>query len=113
MATSETSEKNHYSTTAQKIGDFILGILITIVGGFFVGILIAILANVFSSIAVPDSLAVLIFLLGLLVLIYMIIRFIQSNNRAGRSYVSLGIIASAILPLIIFGACLFTFSSGF
>ena len=90
-----------------------MGIMIAIGGGFLVSIIIGALLQFLSTINLPIGYASFALVFTIIALILLIARFVQSNIKAGRSYISLGIIASVILPLIIFGACIFTFSGGF
>ncbi|MDD5103233.1 MAG: hypothetical protein PHX93_02430 [Candidatus Peribacteraceae bacterium] len=99
----------YYKSISQKIGDFVLGILMAIGGGFLLSILVGTLVQLLSAVRLPSTLINLFIILGLIALISLVVLFIRSNIREGRAFISFGILATVLLPLIVFGACIFSF----
>ncbi|MDD5103234.1 MAG: hypothetical protein PHX93_02435 [Candidatus Peribacteraceae bacterium] len=89
------------------VSDFIFGVVLTIAGGmvvnFFIGLFAMTVAAPFRN-PIPTVIIGIACAVGLL---YLCVRFL---NRKGRRYISIGMLASAIVPLFIFGACLYSFN---
>ncbi|ALM09529.1 MAG TPA: hypothetical protein DEB30_05305 [Candidatus Peribacter riflensis] len=89
----------------RMVFDFILGVLLTVIGGmgvnFFIGLFAISVGNAFGG-----QIAGIIIGIGCAVgLLYLCVRLFL---RRGRKYIAFGMLGSAIIPLFIFGACLYS-----
>jgi len=99
-----TSNKKDYygDSDGRRVGDFLLGFF----GIWIIGLLIYFtIAGLLSTINLPvigGGLVTIAIMLEMAFLIFAIIFAFVKN----RKYIGLGIIVSALVPLLIFGACL-------
>ena len=96
----------YYTNNGRKVGDFCLGffgiwiviILITVISSWII--------SSFSGYSQIYNLFAAFSIYGLLFDILLIILGITISFRKGRRYIGIGILASALVPLLVFGACL-------
>ncbi|MDD5054730.1 MAG: hypothetical protein PHZ00_00510 [Candidatus Peribacteraceae bacterium] len=98
-----TSRPDYYATNTgvRKTVDFILGALLTIVGGFLLNFplglgLLSQQSEVIMAVIIGTGIAILI--------VYLLVRFF---NKTGRRYISIGILSTAIIPILVFGSCMY------
>jgi len=89
IANENVSKTNYYKKTSQKIGDFFLGFLGTLILPLMYTLISFIpgLLYFFISVAILAALCILFF-------------------KVGRRFITIGIISAGLIPILIFGSCL-------
>ncbi|MDD5031657.1 MAG: hypothetical protein PHR36_01270 [Patescibacteria group bacterium] len=87
---------NYYTTTGKKVGDFILG---------FFGIIIlnSILWVVLYPLLSSRNWGFVNLFIYLIILILLMVLFFKIDRR----FIAIGIISVALIPILVFGSCLF------
>lgn len=97
----------YYTNSGRKVGDFCLGFF----GIWIVMIGISTILSWFSGLFGGFTSFVNIFYIpGLILDIVFVVFGITLSFRKGRRYIGIGIISSALVPLLVFGACLIVLS---
>lgn len=104
---------SYYTNSGRKVGDFCLGffgIWIVMVG---ITTVFSWLSSAFGGYNSLSSLFGMFSIYGLGLDLILAILGVTLSFRKGRRFIGIGIIASALVPLLLFGACLIIFARAF
>ena len=97
-----SSKADFYTSTGKKVGDFVLGFF-----GIWVVIVIVslIFAGIQNIVNIRSGFGNIMFFVLPLILLILGLLFMALFFKIGRRYLAIGILSSAILPLLVYGAC--------
>ena len=96
------SQKKDFASV-RKIGDVIVGVLLTVFGGMILNFFVGYLALGFlGNSGLPAAL-----LIGIGVPLLAVLLLVRLFHSIGRRFIAYGVLGSAVIPLLIFGACLY------
>lgn len=89
------SRADHYAKTSQKVGDFFLGFLGSLILPFAYSLIsyVPIWVYFFASVAILVALCILFF-------------------KIDRRFIAIGIISISLIPILVFGSCLLLLGGG-